>query len=116
MRHGLGNRRLSRAFDQRLALLRSICRSLFIYGKVKVTVTRGKEAKRMAEKIIALAKRNDVHARRQINSLVAEKSLVTQIAKTMPERFEGRAGGFTRLTRLGFRKGDAAPIALLELL
>ena len=70
----------------------------------------------MAEKLISLTKRNDVHARRQEESTLGERKIVTHVFKTFPERFEGRAGGYTRITKIGFRRGDAAPMALLELL
>ena len=116
MRHRLGNRKLGRATDQRLALLKSIVRSLFIYDKVKVTLTRAKEARKMAEKLITACKANNLSARRKVESVMGEKKIVTQIFKTFPERFEGRAGGYTRITKIGQRRGDAAPMALLELL
>ena len=115
MRHRLGNRKLSRAADQRLAMLRSIVRSLFLHGKVNVTLPRAKEARRMAEKLIAFSKKNDLFARRKVEAVMGEKEIVTHIFKSFPERFEGRAGGFTRITKTGFRGGDAAPMALLEL-
>ncbi|MDD5593308.1 MAG: 50S ribosomal protein L17 [Candidatus Margulisbacteria bacterium] len=116
MRHRLGNRKLSRATDQRLALLRSIVRSLFIYGKVKVTLTRAKEARRMAEKLITATKANNLHARRKVESVLHDRKIVTMIFKTYPERFEGRPGGYTRIIKIGARRGDAAPMALLELI
>ncbi len=116
MRHRKGNRKLSKPTDQRLAMLRSIVRSLFLYERIKLTLTRAKEARRMAEKLISLTKRNDVHARRQVESTLGERKIVTHVFKTFPERFEGRAGGYTRITKIGFRRGDAAPMALLELL
>ena len=116
MRHRYGNRKLSRATDQRLAMLRSIVRALFINGKVEVTATRAKEARRMAERLITAVKKNDLNARRKLESALAEKKLVTRIFKTIPERFEGRAGGYTRITKTGFRLGDAAPKAMLELI
>ncbi|MFH1542176.1 MAG: 50S ribosomal protein L17 [bacterium] len=116
MRHCRGNRKLGRATDQRLALLRSIVRSLFLHDKVAVTVARAKEARRMAEKMITLTKKNTLFARRQVESLMGEKAIVTKIFKTFPERFEGRAGGYTRITKTGFRRGDAASMAILELL
>ncbi len=116
MRHRQGNRKLSRATDQRMALLRSIVRALFISGKVKVTLARAKQARRLAEKLITAAKANDLNARRKVEKVLAEKKLVAQVCKTFPERFEGRAGGYTRITRTGFRVGDAAPLAVLELL
>lgn len=116
MRHRLGNRKLGRATDQRLALLKSIVRSLFIYGKVKVTLTRAKEARKMAEKLITVCKANTLFARRKVEAVIGEKKLVTEIFKTFPERFEGRAGGYTRIVKIGQRRGDAAPMAVLELL
>ncbi|MDD4179436.1 MAG: 50S ribosomal protein L17 [Candidatus Margulisbacteria bacterium] len=116
MRHRTGNRKLSRATDQRLALLRSIVQSLFIYGKVKVTLTRAKEARKMAEKLITVTKANDLFARRKVESVLADRKIVSLIFKTFPERFEGRSGGYTRITKIGNRLGDAAPMALLELL
>jgi large subunit ribosomal protein L17 len=116
MRHRLGNRKLSRATDQRLALLRSIVRALFIHGRVKVTLTRAKEARRMAERLITASKANDLNARRKVEKVLGERKIVTQIFKTFPERFEGRPGGYTRIIKIGRRLGDAAPLALLELL
>ena len=116
MRHRLGNRKLSRATDQRLALLRSIVRALFKHGRVKVTLERAKEARRMAEGLITATKTNDLNARRKVKRILAERELVLEIFKTFPERFEGRPGGYTRIIKTGFRIGDAAPMAVLELL
>ena len=116
MRHRVKNKKLGRATDQRLALLKSICRALFLYGKINVTVLRAKEAKRMAEKIITISKKNDLFARRKVESIMGEKAIVTHIFKTIPDRFEGRAGGYTRIIKTGFRRGDAASMAILELL
>ena len=116
MRHRLGNRKLSRATDQRLALLRSIVKSLFKYGRVKVTLTRAKEARRMAERLITFTKADNLNARRKIEKALGEKGIVAQVFKTFPERFEGRPGGYTRIIKIGRRLGDAAPMALLELL
>jgi large subunit ribosomal protein L17 len=116
VRHRYGNRKLSRATDQRLALLRSIVKALFTYGKVEVTFTRAKEARRMAEKLIAASKKNDLNARRKVEKVLADRKIVSRVFKTFPEKYEGRAGGFTRITKIGFRTGDAAPMAVLELL
>lgn len=116
MRHRLGNKKLSRATDQRLAILRSIVRSLFLNGRVKVTLARAKEARRLAERLITATKVNDLNARRKVEKVLAERKLVSKIFKTFPERFEGRAGGYTRIVKIGRRKGDAAPMAVLEIL
>ncbi|MBU0501759.1 MAG: 50S ribosomal protein L17 [bacterium] len=116
MRHKKGNRKLGKPTDQRLALLHSIVRSLFIHGQVEVTVTRAKEARKLAEKLITIIRRNTLFARRQVESFFGERAIVSEVFKTFPERFEGRAGGFCRITKTGCRKGDAAPMAILELL
>lgn len=116
MRHARGNRKLGKPTDQRLAMLKSIVRSLFMHGRVSITLKRAKEARKMAEKLITVSKKNSLHARRQVESMMGEKKITTTIFKTFPERFEGRAGGYTRIIRTGFRKGDAAPMAVLELL
>lgn len=116
MRHRLGNRKLSRATDQRLALLRSMVRALFKHGRVKITLERAKETRRMAERLITAAKANDLDARRKLERVLSERKLVSDIFKTFPERFEGRAGGYTRIIKTGFRVGDGAPMAVLELL
>jgi large subunit ribosomal protein L17 len=116
MRHRCGNKKLNKAPDQRLAMLVSIVRSLFINGKVTVTVARAKEARRLAEKLITVSKANDLNARRKVESALREKAIVTRIFKTFPEKYEGRSGGYTRITKIGSRTGDAAPMALLELI
>ena len=77
MRHRRGNRKLSKATDQRLAMLRSMVRSLFLHGRVESTLTRAKEASRLAEKLIALSKRNNLPARRQVESIMGEKEIVS---------------------------------------
>jgi large subunit ribosomal protein L17 len=116
MRHRLGNKKLGRPADQRLAMLKAIVRSLFLYDRVEVTLTRAKEARRVAEKLITQTKKNNLSARRKVESFLGEKETVTRIFKIFPERFEGRAGGYTRIVKTGFRKGDAAEMAILELL
>jgi large subunit ribosomal protein L17 len=116
VRHRLGNRKLSRATDQRLAMLRSIVRSLFISGKIKLTLTRAKEARRLAERLITACKQNNLNSRRRVEEALGERKLVSQIFKTFPDRFEGRAGGYTRIVKIGSRQGDNAPMALLEIL
>jgi large subunit ribosomal protein L17 len=115
MRHANGNRKLSRATDQRLAMLSSIVSSLIKRGKIKVTLTRAKEARKMADRAITLAKYNDLHSRRMALALLRDKEAVTLLFNEAPKRFEGRPGGYTRMTRIGSRRGDNAPIVLLEL-
>lgn len=115
MRHRKGNAQLSKPTDQRLAMLKSIVRSLIIYGRVEVTLTRAKAARSLAEKLITIAKKNDLASRRKVESVMGEKKIVTDLFKLAPERFEGRPGGYTRIIKTRQRRGDAAPMALLEL-
>jgi large subunit ribosomal protein L17 len=114
MRHKKGLKKLGRATDQRLAILYSEAAALIKHGKIKLTLTRAKEARKIAEKLISHAKRNDLHARREASRIIKDKSILKQLFE-LGSRFEGRPGGFTRITRIGFRRGDAAPMALLEL-
>jgi len=115
MRHRLGYRKLNRPTDQRLAILRSESISLIKYGKIKCTLARAKETRRFIEKLISQAKRGDLSAKRLVFSKLRNRSAVKTLFG-MVERFEGRPGGFTRISRIGFRRGDAAPLAVLELL
>ncbi len=115
MRHKKGFRKLSKATDQRLAMLHSIVRSLLKHGKVKVTEARGKEARKIAEGVIELAKRGDLSSRRKAASIVSDSDIVKRVFAEAKTRFGERTGGYTRLVKIGFRHGDAAPMVLLEL-
>lgn len=115
MRHQKGNKKLGKPTDQRLALLRSLVESLFTYNKIKTTDTRAKEAKKMAEKIITLGKKGDLHSRRQALSILPKKDIIKDVFGSLSGRYEKRDGGYTRITKLPPRRGDAAPISLLEL-
>ena len=115
MRHKKGFTKLSKATDQRLAMLYSIVRSLLKYGKVKVTEARGKEARKIAEGIIELAKRGDLSSRRRAASIISDSDIVKRVFTEAKTRFGQRTGGYTRLVKIGSRHGDAAPMVLLEL-
>ncbi len=116
MRHKRGYRKLSKATDQRIAMLRSIASSLFERGKVKVTVTRAKEARKIAERVISLAKKGDLHSRKMAISLMHNDDIVKGVFNDAKTRYASRTSGFTRMIKLGARRGDAAPVVLLELL
>jgi large subunit ribosomal protein L17 len=89
--------------------------SLFKYGRIKTTDVKAKELRRWADHLVTLAKRGDLHARRQAMSIIQEKGVVHQLFSEAPERFADRSGGYTRVTKLGIRKGDAAPVSMVEL-
>mgnify|MGYP001042416538 CR=1 FL=1 len=115
MRHRSRNRKLSRPTDQRLAILRSIVEALLRHGKVVVTTTRAKEARRIAERVITLCKYGDLSSRRKVFSILRDKDLVKRIFTELSVRYEGRAGGYTRIVKAGHHLGDATPMAVLEL-
>jgi len=116
MRHRRGYRKLNKDTSDRLAMLRNLTLSLFLRGKIETTLHRAKETKRFAETLITSAKKGDLAARRKILSKIHNTDAVKNIFKAAKERFETRNGGYTRITRLRRRRGDAAEIVLLELL
>ena len=133
MRHGNVNRKFGREKNQRTALLKGLVRSLFAYDKIITTETRAKEIKPIAEKLITVAKRDDQHARRMVRKYIDsrvsafatdEKGKLTSNPNYVPARlfaviaprFKDRPGGYCRITKLGARRGDGAPMVLLELI
>ncbi len=108
-------RKLGKPADQRRALLRGLVTSLLRHGRIQTTVPRAKEARVMAEHMITLAKRGDLHARRQALAYVLDPAVVRDLFQTIGPRYQERPGGYTRILRVGVRQGDAAPMAILEL-
>ena len=115
MRHRTGYRKLSRPTDQRMAILRDMSMALLRHGKIKATEKRAKEAVRMVSRVITLAKKGDLPARRMAAAMIPDQGLIKDLFNTVAERFGDRAGGYTRLTKIGFRRGDSAPLVLMEL-
>ncbi|MFO7838113.1 MAG: 50S ribosomal protein L17 [Desulfosalsimonadaceae bacterium] len=115
MRHRKSGVKLNRTTSHRRALFRNMLTSLFKHGRIQTTDVKAKELRRWADRMVTLAKRGDLHARRQALSVIQEKSVVHQLFSEAPQRFSDREGGYTRLTKLGPRKGDAAPISMIEL-
>lgn len=108
-------RKLGRRTDHRDAMLRNQVTSLLKNGKITTTLTRAKETKRMAEKMITLAKRGDLHARRQVLAYVYDETVVKNLFDEVAPKYAERNGGYTRVLKMGPRKGDAAEMAILEL-
>lgn len=108
-------RKLGRPTDHRKAMLRNQVTSLFQHGRIETTVTRAKETRRMAEKMITLAKKGDLHSRRQILSYVYDKDAVKKLYEEIAPKYEDRNGGYTRVLKVGPRRGDGAELAILEL-
>lgn len=115
MRHNVGLRKLGRTSSHRKALLRNLTTSLFRHERVRTTVPKAKELRPFAEKLITLARRDDLHARRLVLRHVDDKEVVKKLFSTLGPRFAARPGGYTRTLRLGPRQGDGAEMALIEL-
>lgn len=115
MRHGKRVKKLGRKKEHRTALLKNLCRSLFIYEKIKTTLPKAKETRRLAEHLIESAKKNDLAAKRMIYRYIPDHKLVKIICDDIGPRFTERNGGYTRIYRLGPRLGDGAEMAILEL-
>lgn len=110
-----GYRKLGRPTDQRRAMLRSLVTSFLKHGKIETTETRAKETRKLAEKMITLAKRGDLHARRQVLSFVHEESVVQNLFDAVAPKYAERNGGYTRMYKKGPRRGDGAEVVILEL-
>ncbi|MCT4661073.1 MAG: 50S ribosomal protein L17 [Tissierellales bacterium] len=109
------NKKLGRPTDQRMAMLRNLTTSLLRSGRIETTYPKAKETKRMAEKMITLAKRGDLHARRQVLSVVYDKEVVATLFDEIAPKYQERNGGYTRIYKMGPRRGDGAEVAIIEL-
>ena len=115
MRHLKKGRKLGTDASHTKAMLQSLAIALFTNERIKTTEARAKEVRPLVEKIITWGKKGDVHARRLAMAEIGDKELVHKIFADIAPRFEGRDGGYTRILKLGPRKGDAAPMVILEL-
>ena len=115
MRHARRYRKLNLPTDQRLQVLTDLVVALFTHDKIKTTVTRAKEAQALADRFVTLAKRPTLAAKRRLAAYVKRRPLVKMIVDKAQAKFEGRTSGYTRVVRVGFRRGDGAPLAMLEL-
>jgi large subunit ribosomal protein L17 len=115
MRHLKAGRRLARPTEHRLAMLRNLVTALLDKERVETTRAKAKETRQWAEKIITLAKRGDLHARRQTLAVVRSKKVVAKLFGELRERYQDRPGGYTRIIPVGTRLGDGAPMSVLEL-
>ena len=116
MRHRVAGRRFNRPTAQRKALLRGLVRDLLLNESIRTTEAKAKEARAPAEKMITLGKDGSLHARRQALAFLIDKTVVSKVFDEIAPRYVGRKGGYTRITKIGHRGGDGAPVAQLELL
>lgn len=115
MRHKKAGRRLGRTTSHREAMFRNMVTSLLNHEKITTTDAKAKEIRSVAEKMITLGKRGDLHSMRLAAAYIREKSVVTKLFTTIAPRYKDRLGGYTRIIKLGIRQGDAAPVSLIEL-
>ena len=110
-----GTRNLGRTSEQRNAMLRAMVTYLFENGKIETTVTRAKEVRSMAEKMVTLGKREDLHAKRQVYSYITKETVAKKVIDEYGPKYADRNGGYTRIVKTGPRRGDAAEMAIIEL-
>jgi len=115
MRHGHGLRKLNRTSSHRLAMLRNMMNSLIAHEAIKTTVPKAKELRRVVEPMITLAKESTVANRRLAFDRLRDRDSVSKLFDVLGPRFKARPGGYTRILKMGFRVGDNAPMALVEL-
>lgn len=116
MRHGNAFRKFQKSRSHQRAMFRNMATSLFLHERCETTVEKAKELRRVAEKLITLGRKDSLHARRQAYSFIMDKDVVHKLFTDIGPRFKNRPGGYTRIVRTRFRKGDAAELALISLL
>ena len=115
MRHGMVNKKLNRTSEHRKALLKNMLNSLIKYEQIKTTLPKAKFLKPQADKIITLGKKDTLHNTKMLISQLQDTKSANKVKKTLSKRYEKRSGGYTRIIKAGFRYGDNAPMAIIEL-
>jgi large subunit ribosomal protein L17 len=116
LRHRIAGRKLSRPTAHRMSLLRTAVTDLLRHETLRTTDAKAREIRRMAEKVITRGKTNTLHSRRLAAAVLRDKKVLTKLFDELGTRYVDRPGGYTRITKLGSRKGDAAPMAIIELM
>ncbi len=116
MRHRMGARKLNRTSSHRKAMFSNMVVSLLIHEQIKTTLPKAKELRRIADKMITLGKRATLHTRRQAFSYLRDDEAVAKLFGALAERYKDRSGGYTRVLKAGYRYGDNAPMAVIELI
>ena len=111
----MAHSKLRRTSGPRKAVLRSLVTALFQNGRIQTTEAKAKELRKTADKMISLAKRGDLQARRQAEGFVMDKAVTKKLFNEIAKKYTDRNGGYTRIIKLGLRQGDAAPVAIIEL-
>ena len=116
MRHGLANKKLNRTSEHRKALLKNMLNSLIKYEQITTTLPKAKELKPQIDKVITLGKKNNLISKKNLFTQLQSKYSVDKLIKTLSERYQKRNGGYSRVIKAGYRYGDDAPMAVIELL
>ncbi|MCK4940429.1 MAG: 50S ribosomal protein L17 [Rhodospirillaceae bacterium] len=115
MRHSKGLRKLNRTSSHRKAMFSNMAASLLTHEQITTTLPKAKEMRRIADKMVTLGKKGSLHARRQAFSFLRDEAAVAKLFGVLADRYKERPGGYTRVLKAGFRYGDAAPMAIIEL-
>ena len=115
MRHKIGYRKLNRTSEHRKALFKNMLNSLIKYEQIKTTLPKAKELKPQIDKVITLGKKNNLQSKKNLFDELQSKFSVDKLVKTLSQRYEKRKGGYSRVIKAGFRYGDYAPMAIIEL-
>lgn len=116
MRHQKAGRKLGRTSSHRKAMFRNMLTSLFEHEKIETTDAKAKELRKIAEKIVTLGKKGDLHSRRQVLRVISDKKIAKNLFDQVAPRYQSRNGGYTRIFKVGRRHGDNAPLSLIELI
>jgi len=116
MRHQKAGRKLGRTSSHRKAMFRNMLTSLFEHEKIETTDAKAKELRKIAEKIVTLGKKGDLHSRRQVLRVISDKKIAKNLFDQIAPRYQSRNGGYTRIFKVGRRQGDNAPLSIIELI
>lgn len=114
MRHGMSGRKLNRTSSHRKALFSNMANALIKHEQIKTTLPKAKELRPVVEKLVTLGKRGNLHARRQAFAMLRDDGMTRKLFDTLASRYAERQGGYTRVLKAGHRRGDAAPMAIIE--
>ncbi len=115
MRHGMHGRKLNRTASHRKAMFKNMANALIKHEQIKTTLPKAKELRAVADRMITLGKKGGLHRRRQAFAQLRDEDMVAKLFDTLAERYKDRPGGYTRVLKAGFRYGDSAPMAIIEL-
>jgi large subunit ribosomal protein L17 len=116
MRHGFSRRKLNRTASHRKAMFSNMAAALLKHEQIKTTLPKAKDLRRVVDRLITLGKRGDLHARRQAYAKLRDDAVTAKLFSVIAERYQDRSGGYTRVLKAGFRYGDMAPMAIIELM